>query len=337
VEAIYLNRVFEKRMAPNDPKYTQFQQRKYIKMELEPGWEENQSVDGNKVIIAVFDEGYIEHPDLKVHKIKNFLFQSGTGAAHALAVLGICCSSTNNGIGIAGITWNGTYWLYMVGDQTSLLSALTDLKDFHDANPSYKFVINFSQGYFASDPGLWTYLFMPDIKALDALLVTSIYRTPDQNGINLDSYSQLDIPACFENYTYEGESEPRYGDYVISCAMVRDDDARDMNCSYGNSVTLCGPGYLLQTLDPSGNYIPETGTSLTTPIIAAMAAMTWDKNPGFTAPLVKQKIAQMCDKIGGDEIYTINAKYGKKSVYYGYGRINWSNGVGVASIADKKH
>ena len=65
----------------------------------------------NGITIAIIDTGIdMNHPDLKAKIVTGTTFVTGTTSAqddhgHGTHVAGIAAASTNNGIGMAGVSW----------------------------------------------------------------------------------------------------------------------------------------------------------------------------------------------------------------------------------------
>ncbi|HPD42220.1 MAG TPA: S8 family serine peptidase, partial [Anaerolineae bacterium] len=105
-EPDYIYRAFG---APNDPKYS-YQWAHTERLQSAAAWDITTGSDA--VIIAVIDTGIDEmHPDLKEKIVAGYDFVEGDTTPHDLNghgthVAGIAAALTNNGVGVAGMSWN---------------------------------------------------------------------------------------------------------------------------------------------------------------------------------------------------------------------------------------
>ena len=111
-------------------------------------------------------------------------------------------------------------------------------------------------------------------------------------------------------------------DDVVCVAATDENDCKASFSSYGSRVDISAPGTNIRSLyhyykDPGSDYIAiMSGTSMSTPLAAGVAALIWSKYPAWTAAQVKTKLFS-----GADTIYGLpcNASYAGK---LGAGRIN---------------
>lgn len=90
--------------------------------------------------------------------------------------------------------------------------------------------------------------------------------------------------------------------------------------NYGYNVQSAAPGDNILSIQLGSNYYFMTGTSMSTPIVSAVAAMVKSVNPNLSS----SQIAQILDE-STDKIMTSN-----KNIYYGYGKINALKAVEAA-------
>ena len=145
------------------------------------------------------------------------------------------------------------------------------------------------------------------------------------------------VPGFMEDlpiHPFLGDLNP----YVISVAATDINDCKASFSSYGDWVDISAPGE--ETADPFvsdgiwsllhnhcdsvEDYITHMeGTSMATPLAAAVAALIWSQNQGWTADQVVQKLYDSADDIYG---LPCNSSYVDK---LGAGRINAFNSVKI--------
>jgi subtilisin family serine protease len=120
---------------------------------------------------------------------------------------------------------------------------------------------------------------------------------------------------------------------VISVAATDKDDCRAIFSNYGTWVDVSAPGVSVYSLyhsyeDPDGEYVAKmSGTSMSTPLVASVAALIWSKNPDWTADQVEQRLYETADDLDG---LACNSIYAGK---LGAGRVNAHAAVGSAEPA----
>lgn len=90
-------------------------------------------------------------------------------------------------------------------------------------------------------------------------------------------------------------------------------DEINPNSNYGTGVDIYAPGDIYSTL-PNNRYGTRTGTSMATPLVAAVAGMVWSKNPRWSREEVVAQLYGTTDDI--------SEKNPDKVGYLGHGRVN---------------
>jgi PKD repeat protein len=107
----------------------------------------------------------------------------------------------------------------------------------------------------------------------------------------------------------------------ISVSAVDENDAAASFTTYGTWVDICAPGVNIYSTyhdhtDPNTNYWASmSGTSMATPMAAAVGALIWSQNPGWTASQVENQLYSSAENI---DAYLSSTYIGKM----GAGRIN---------------
>jgi subtilisin family serine protease len=127
----------------------------------------------------------------------------------------------------------------------------------------------------------------------------------------------------------DGTDDPDYidnrGDCISVAATDSNDTAADFT-NYGTWVDIAAPGTVIWSLyqnpeDDENNYIAGlSGTSMSTPIAAGVAALIWSQNPTWTANEVEQHLYDTADDIEDNLSSTYKGKMGA-------GRVNAFNAV----------
>jgi subtilisin family serine protease len=254
--------------------------------------------------IALLDTGVDPgHPDLQGKLLPGYNFVSENGdtsddEGHGTFTAGLAAASTNNSIGIAGVSWN---------------SKILPVKIFDDQGrgPSS----NFAKGiYFATDNG--------------ARVISISAGVDYDTGLMADAvkyaYSKGVVMVAAAGNTPDGNpSYPAGYDQVIAVGATGRGDNYTGFSSYGSYVDVTAPGAgILSTIWEEGKhtYAWENGTSASCPLVAGVAALVLAVKPDLTNEQVKQIIEGSADDlgpVGWDE-------------HYGAGRVNAFRAVQAA-------
>lgn len=93
------------------------------------------------------------------------------------------------------------------------------------------------------------------------------------------------------------DSSPRLS-YLIVCSAINTSYSLADFSTYGTPVWFTAPGVSIFCSGPDGKVASLSGTSFSTPICAAVAAMVWGANPRLTNTQVEQILVQTCYKAG---------------------------------------
>jgi len=274
-------------LTPTDPRWSE--QWGMLKISAPEGWETAHT--STDVVVAVLDTGIdFTHPDLQ----GNLWTDPGTGAhgftamdgvlapggeddhGHGTHVAGIIGAVANNGIGVAGMTW-----------QVQLLSmkflGSGGTGDVSDAILCFDKLVELSQQGFnvrlancSWSFGLYSQALLEAIQRAEAAGVLSVCAAGNR-------YNNIDVePAYPASYPGGG---------IVSVLATDQDDASPIFSSYGlASVDLAAPGEeILSTVptgtcamcDPSG-YRLGSGTSMSTPHVVGALAAVFQINPLLT-------------------------------------------------------
>jgi len=329
VLSIEWDKELEWRRRPNDPRLTE---QTYLQtIQAFQAWDittGGKNYEGTDIVIAVIDEGYdITHEDLRnnIFEFRNEIPGDGidndgngtiddkngwnqdnnTGIhytrSHGTNVIGVLGAEGNNDRGIAGINWNTKILPVTSGTRVSdvIASNLYVLKQKQDyitsggTRGANICVLNYSaglKGYFGKDFPSWcdTYQRMGQAGILCVVATAN-------DGIDIDI--EGDVPATCPS------------PFIMVVTSTGSNDELDPDSGFGRMfVDIAAPGSRILTTDmpARGNYKTETGTSLSTPMVAGAAALFYTtdcmefnnfikENPAQAALAIKQALMDGAD------------------------------------------
>ena len=263
-------------LTANDPYYeTQW----YLNnINIQEAW--NITTGSSSIKVAVIDNGVSGHTDLNDNIDANagFDFVSNTspaiiGEQHGTAVAGVISAKTNNSVGIAGIAGGyGTGGVKIIPYRTNY-STIQIATAVEAAILQGVKVINMSLGGAYSD-----------------LLSQSITHAVT-SGITVVCASGND------NMPYI--SFPASHDYTIAVGASNIQNSRASFSNYGSGLDLVAPGVSVFTTDLNNMYESFSGTSLSCPQVAGVAALMLSVNPNLTPMEIKTHLISTCTEVPG--------------------------------------
>lgn len=309
---------FQFDIVPNDPLYAGNQSDYYDLIDLPEAW--NITTGSSSVKVAVTEEVY-RHSDLNanldsvydcsaktVNSASSYI--SGKGN-HGTCCAGVIGAKGNNGTGLAGVCWDVKIY------------SITTIDEYEEK--IYRSVSNFSR--------MIQYLNSQNI------LITSNSLKYSHQNIEAVKQSILDYRGLFissagNNGQEITEETSRYPisydcENILAVGACDVDDTIASYSNYGEeSVDLFAPGTDIGTtsFDTSTGaekYSTPSGTSMSAPMVAGVAALIKSVNPNLSALAIKQIIIDTVDK--SDE-------YSEKCV--SGGRLNAYKAVELAKRCD---
>ncbi len=223
--------------------------------------------------------------------------------AHGTHVAGIACGVPDNNRGIAG-----------AGFHTRILPVkVTADNDTRGPGGSPYIIAGYQGVVYAAETGA------------DVISMSwggSGYSQTEQDIINFAASLGAVIVAAAGNTGSAAELQyPASYDNVVSVAATQQNaDLKTTYSSYNERVDVCAPGgqgsgssLIWSTYYPS-TYAYNSGTSMSTPLVAGVAALVRAQFPSYTAAQVAEQVRVTCD-----DIYTANLTYRYK---LGKGRVN---------------
>jgi subtilisin family serine protease len=238
---------------PSDPGFVN--QYGLISIRAPQGWD--LSTGSVSVVIAIVDTGVdLSHPDLASKIVSGYDFVNGDPFAdddnvldngHGTQVAGIAAAASNNGIGIAGVSWGALIMPVKVldasgsGSDTTVAAGITWAAD-HGAQ-----IINLSLG----------------VPAYSATL---------ENAVNY-AYSRGAVLVAPTGNSGAGSIlyPARYA-HVIAVGGVDSSNNHWISSNYGPEVSVVAPAVHIYTTT-LGGYAYEDGTSMAVPYVSGLAAI----------------------------------------------------------------
>ena len=244
----------------------------------------------SQVTVAILDTGVdLDHPDLDDKIVSGYDFVNDDSLpqddnGHGTHVAGIAAAETDNGIGVAGISWGARIMPVKVLDGTGSGTHFDVAEGIVWAVDRGAEVINMSFG----GPG-FSYTLRDAVDyAWDRGAVLAA-------AAGNESSSTPYYPAAYAN--------------VIGVSATDQNDSRAPFSNYGSYISVAAPGVSIRSTVPGG-YQAWSGTSMACPHVAGLAALLFSE--GLSNIAVRQAIEQSADDLGSPGW----------DQYYGYGRIN---------------
>ncbi len=287
---------------PNDPGY--WRQWNMERVAAAKAWDFATGDPDLKV--AVIDSGVqTDHPDLAPRIQGGWDYVRGDPVpddeyGHGTHVVGIVGAVTDNGLGVAGMSWQGWLLPYKVLNQDGLGTYADIAAAIVSAQASGARIINLSLGGSAPSQTL--------LNAVDAAYragILLVAATGNNNG-------PVNYPAAYTQ--------------VLAVGATTDLDRYAWYSNYGPEVDVAAPGGLPET--PIYSTIPNGygflyGTSMATAHVSGVAALIWSLAPYLSRDDVRQIIEGTVDQVDADSHPYTNGR----NNYLGRGRINAERAV----------
>lgn len=286
-EPNYIAHVFT---TPNDTYWSS--QWGMTKIEAPAAWDITTGSDS--VTIAIVDTGVdLLHPDLSGKLVSGYDFINGDNDpqddhGHGTHVAGIAAARTNNGTGVAGLSWGARIMPVKVlndygrGEYEDIANGIIY------AASNGADIINLSLGGSASS----------------SVLEDAVEYAYDLGCV---------VVAAAGNNNSSVSYPARYPE-VIAVAATDSSDRRASFSNHGPEVDVAAPGVNIRSTYWWGGSTYErlNGTSQASPHVAGLAALIWSVSPGLNNVQVESIIKQTADDLGAAD----------RDNYYGFGRIN---------------
>ncbi len=214
---------------------------------------------------------------------------------HGTHVSGIVAAEGNNAVGVSGINWDASLMAIKVFDplQRTTLEKLADGISYATANGAN--IINLSLG----DPA-------EHAPCDDMQSVVDVIEDAVNKGVL--------VVASSGNENDIFVSCPAALDVVVAVGATTDEDDRWSLSNRGIHIDVSAPGDQIYSTARSdiAPYENRSGTSMSSPYVAGLAALLWGNNPDLTAADVRTIIENTAEDKGT----------GGYDVEFGHGRVN---------------
>jgi subtilisin family serine protease len=295
-------------------------------IDAEAAWDANKG--STSVVIGIVDSGIdLDHPDLTANlwhntdEIPNNLIDDdgngyvddydgwdfvsndktpepvpgaglNEGVNHGTHVAGIVSAVTNNGVGVAGVSWYCKVMAVKIldnnGDSTTT-RAVNGMKYAVDKGAQ---IINCS---FGTPPGEYSLTFdltVDYVYGKDGLIVAAA----GNDGLDIDIVTNMESPVCND----------RGANKVLGVASTTDDDLKSSFSNYGATyVDVSAPGSsIYSTLFNNGSpsfstdYGLLSGTSMSAPVVSGIAALLLSQISSLTNVQLTQALRASADNVG---------------------------------------
>ena len=233
--------------------------------------------------------------------------------AHGTQVASVAAADTNNGVQMAGVSWNAKLISLKIVDpadcggvasancpdtceasNTSIANAIDHARTLHQGGTIGKVVVNISFGGQQSCSGL--------------------VQTAVTNAVN----AGVVIVAASGNDARSTVSSPANCVGVIPVGAVDSSGSLASFSNTGpelNAYGLVAPGVNVRVATPGGTTTEISGTSFSSPHVAGAAALILSAKPSFGPAEVRQTLRNSANNIGASGI-------GTSSTRFGAGRLN---------------
>ncbi|MGN1324749.1 MAG: S8 family serine peptidase [Candidatus Spyradenecus sp.] len=249
---------------------------------------------------AVYDTGvHLEHEDLQENvrervSVLNSSADPEDHHGHGSHCLGIMGADSNNGKGIAGVG--------QVANLTSLRGPISYWQEGDDIRAGYQYAlengIKVLSCSFGTSPGVGVfdasdYALITDLGRAGTLLVIAAGNDGNDND-RLPTYpSSYECENILTVIASDKADRP-----VIAGNSEEGEGAHVWSTSYGaTTCDIAAPGanILSCTRDGPATYEKWSGTSMATPMVAACAAMLWERNPSWSPLEIKRRLMATAD------------------------------------------
>jgi uncharacterized repeat protein (TIGR02543 family) len=314
VEYAERNIKIELSYVPNDPQYsTQWALAQGVSTNIAQAWDLLPARAG-KTRVAVMDTCFqLDHPDLKANFNTQYKYDATAvsgrdtdvsadpgqtdGTSHGCHVAGIVAANSNNGVGVAGTSNNKAEIVPIkVFDATGC--HIDDLvRGIKYAIQTNCKIINMSLGYY------------PAIDGGESLTLRRVVYEATNAGILViasggnKNRTELNYPSDYSN--------------VLAVTWTDSSDVISPHSDHNSRKDIAAPGVFIQSTMYGGGYGYMSGSSMSSPYVAGVAALVMSANPSLPASKVAEILKGTAQDLGAPG----------RDDYYGYGLVDAKKAV----------
>ena len=296
-------RIFQMQDIPNDPQFPSMEW--FDRVNAAAAWDEVKGEQGD-VVIAVVDGGIdLAHEDLQaniwinedeipgngidddnngfIDDVNGWNFDTDNNnpslidGNHGTHVAGIAAAVTNNGKGISSLSWNCrvmTLKMAVLGKSRGVGMGFT----------SIVYAVNNGADIISCSWGNHSTPSQYEQEVIDFALANGVLIVAAAGNYNNDIDSKEFYPASYRGVLSVG-------------ASGSSNDSKPEFSNYGKNVDVFTPGVDILSSIPNDQYDIISGTSMATPLTAALAALVKTQHPDWGPLQVREQIRITCDNI----------------------------------------
>ncbi len=270
------------------------------KIQAPTAWD---AANGSGVTIAILDTGVDSaHPDLASNLVPGWNVYDNTANTadahgHGTRVAGVAAMAANNARGSAGVAWGAKIMPVRIADANG-----------------YAYWSTVAQGiYWAADHGAKVVNVSFNGVSGSATVQTAAQYLRSKGGVVVVAAGNS---GALESFAAN--------DSLLTVAATDQNDARASFSSYGSYVDLAAPGVSIYSTAAGGTYASASGTSFSSPVVAATAALMLSANARLTPSDVDRILKTTALDLGTAGV----------DPYFGTGRVDAARAVaGARSLA----
>ncbi len=271
---------------------------------------------------GVVDSGFqLNHPELegKITFPNEKQAKRNKAGTHGTHVAGIIAAEKNNELGISGICSNSQLICVDWSPDGLQLwnTSLAIIFGFSAVVKAGAKAVNFSLGISSGIIGSrapWANRVI-GVKAVTLTMASLLNKGYDfvvvqsagngnSFGIPIDSINNGHFSSVKESNIYTGSTNIAKSEIleriIVVAAAKNDGDGTFTQADYTNVgpyVSIAAPGDEIYSCDIGSEYCYLSGTSMSAPVVTAVASLVWSVNPAFSGKEVKEIVCTSTDKV----------------------------------------
>ncbi|HEY4644159.1 MAG TPA: S8 family peptidase, partial [Bacteroidota bacterium] len=221
------------------------------------------------------------------------------GPSHGTHVAGIASAVTDNGIGISGVGFR---------------CRLMVLKTTADASDENRIFFGNEGIVYAADNGADVINCSWGSNASSQFARDVVQYATDKGSL---------VVGAAGNENSDEDHFPSGYPHVLSVAWVNQGDTKSFFSNFGPGVDVSAPGQSILSTFPNGQYGTLSGTSMSSPVAAGVAALVKTLHPDWTPDQVGEQV-----RVSSDPIDELNPSFVRQ---IGFGRVNALRALTVVS------